>query len=67
MSDQPHAVATSTLRILGVDLSVSVLSTGERVIEADSFERLLAVFEKPETEFTEADVLALAQFIKGVE
>lgn len=63
--DTPHAVATSTVRILGVDLSVSVLNTGERVIDAESMERLFAAFEQ--TEVTEADAVVLAKFIKGVE
>ena len=39
-ADLPHSVSQSTVTIMGVELVVHQLNTGERIIEADSMNAL---------------------------
>ena len=67
MSDQlPKAIASSTMRILGVDLTVHVLDNGERVIDAGDIERLFEAMGDSDTPLTEDEAVALAKSIRGM-
>ena len=41
MSNLPEVARTDTITIAGVDLTVHVLDDGQRVIEAESMERMI--------------------------
>jgi hypothetical protein len=43
MNELPHAISDNTITILGVEITVSVLSDGTRIFDKDGFERLLEV------------------------
>jgi len=61
---EPTSIATSTLRIMGMDLTVHVLDTGQRVIDAEDFRRFVAAMGGP-TPLTEDEAVALAKVIRG--
>lgn len=62
----PQAIASNTLRIGGLELTVHVLDNGQRVIDMESFERFIdALHGGPP--WTEDEVIALAKVIKGIE
>lgn len=61
MSDLPYSVSQSTVRIMGVDVVVHQLNTGQRIIEADSMAALFEAMETGETiDGGEAETLAKA-------
>lgn len=45
----PRSIARSTVTVLGMDLVVHQLDTGERVIEAESVENFFAALGGPDT------------------
>lgn len=66
MSNLPRAIASNTLRIGNLDLTVHVLDNGQRVIDAESFQRFMDAIAG-DVPLTEDDILALAKLVKGVE
>ena len=46
MSNLPEVARTATITVAGVDLTVHVLDDGQRVIEAESMERLFERLER---------------------
>ncbi len=67
MSDQlPKAIASSTLRILGVNLTVHVLDNGERVIDAGDIKRLFEAMGDLDTPMTEDEAVAIAKVVRGI-
>ena len=45
----PHSVSRSVVSVMGMELVVHQLKTGERVVEAESVERFFAALGGPET------------------
>lgn len=45
----PRSVLRSTVNVMGMELVVHQLDTGERVVEAESVERFFAALGGPET------------------
>lgn len=62
----PTVISSSTLQIMGVDLTVHVLDNGQRVIDVESFRRFLEALEDDLQSMTEGDALAVAKLVKGV-
>ncbi len=58
----PKSVLQSTVTVMGVDLVVHLLDNGERVVEAESVERLFAALGGPETR-TAAEARAIMKAI----
>lgn len=62
----PQAIASDTLRIMGLDLTVHVLDNGQRVIDADDLARFFDALGDATEPFTEEDAVRLAKAIKGI-
>ncbi len=59
----PKAIHTDTLKILGMELEVSVLEDGQRIISKDSFERFMAILENHD--MSEDEAKEVAKIIRG--
>ena len=44
-----YSVSQSTISVMGIELVVHVLNTGERVVEAESVERFFTALGGPDT------------------
>jgi len=62
-SEIPHSISQSTLTIMGVDLVVHVLSSGQRIIEGDGMERLFAAMGEG-VELTDSDAMKFAKVFR---
>ena len=62
----PQAIATATVRIMGVDLTVHVLDNGQRVIDGDDLARFFDALGDSTEPFTEDDAVRLAKVIRGI-
>lgn len=65
MSDEPKTIWQGSFRLLGVDVRCHVLSTGERIIEADSFAALLEAMGNPAAAFDEHELAAFVHWQKA--
>ncbi len=61
MSNLPEVARTDTITLAGVDLTVHVLDDGQRVIEAESMERLFERLERGDVPATLVEEAKVAQ------
>lgn len=62
----PQSVWTGTFRLVGVDIVCHVLSDGQRIIEAESFENFVRAMteEQPADAMPDIDATELARFAR---
>lgn len=63
--DLPREIATSTVELLGIELTIHVLDNGQRVFGAEGFERLVAKLFDGETVLSEEAAAAMARVVHG--
>lgn len=71
MSDTPVSIRQGAFRIFGVEVLCHVLSDGQRIIEAESMERLLAAMADPGNTYdrdeAEREIEAFARWQRGID
>jgi hypothetical protein len=67
MDELPHPTWSGTFRVFGIELKCHVLSDGQRIIEADSVEQLLAVMADPsDADADDTETEAFARWQRGM-
>jgi hypothetical protein len=64
--DFPRSVWSGSFELFGVTINCHVLEDGQRIIEAESVERLFSAMTSPETTASDSDEKALEAFSRWI-
>ena len=63
----PQSVWSGTFTLLGVEMHCHVLDNGERIIEAESFEKFIEAMATSETKIDEAEAVKFFRWQRGID